>query len=890
MYKVEFKNFQIIKSLGKGGMGEVFLAFDLICKRFVALKRIKEELVKYPTIQKRFLREARIAAMLTHPSIIPIFSIYQEPSHIYYTMPYVEGKTLSQLLKESKNENDSTSIARLLRIFLDVCQAVAYTHSKGILHRDLKPDNILIGKFGEVVILDWGLAESLNKTEESLPDVEIPSPSFPELTIPGKIVGTLAYLAPERAKEEPASFQTDVYSLGVILYLMLTFKHPFKRPDLASFQKTVQYEEFVDPVEIAPYRDIPQPLSAIVKKSLEPSKDLRYKSVDELIYDLEILLEGKPDWLLTVQLRIENRKDWEFQENVLLARHAAVAADVSPMEWVSLMISKASFSGNTKIEALVRLNQGSAGIGFLLNILENPDRKNLMDGYCIWVAAKGKLGSKIFRSNIEVFQNPDVFLEEDLFYTIRIEKTDNHLRLFIDDILKLHYISHSPLSGTHVGLIYRDALFELKHLRVFIGSQNVMVSCLAIPDAFLALRNFPKALSEYRRIAYSFSGRTEGREALFRAGITLLEQACQEKKRKIKSHLFSLCLEEFGKLRGSAGAPLEYLGKSLVYKAMKENDEEIKCLELAVRKYPKHPLFPRLTEHVVFRLHESSHHERLSAYHFALLCLRHLPFIFSSPDNQRLMESIENHWETPSFLKNASAQIKLAYFLSKPITLLEIIESGKETTHAFLSLLELGCIKIVKENGGASGNKVTQQILYSYEKGTLKALQQPSLDPLALTHILQKGLDENRARDLLPLIEKAPDHLRLRALLAARRFKEAEAIFNLYASQEKQNERSPLYPLFGCFLFATKGEKEGLAHFANALETSYPKTTALLGSALQGKISLKKGWIEKAFFFEKQALFRDLALFHRCLDQSQKALFFEKQLKREKMRIRRIVV
>ena len=136
----------------------------------MAIKRIRPELQNNKTIRRRFLREAKVASALTHPSIIPIFEIQIEPPEIYYTMPYVEGETLRQILQALKKRIKKgeprhptvRSIPALARIFLQVCEAVAYTHSKGILHRDLKPENIIVGKYGEVLILDWGIADFID--------------------------------------------------------------------------------------------------------------------------------------------------------------------------------------------------------------------------------------------------------------------------------------------------------------------------------------------------------------------------------------------------------------------------------------------------------------------------------------------------------------------------------------------------------------------------------------------------------------------------------------------------------------------------------------------------------------------------------------------------------
>ncbi len=876
MIDKELAHFTIIKSLGKGGMGEVFLAYDNICKRHVALKKIRDDLLKYKTIQTRFFKEARIAASLTHPSIIPIFSIHEDQTVSYYTMPYIEGKTLKQLMAHPEPNSQEASIAHLIRIFLNVCQAIAYCHSKGVLHRDLKPENIIVGKFGEVLILDWGLATIINQ-----PDIQEEIPETTSLTRPGKVVGTLSYVAPERILGEESSEQTDLYSLGVILYQLLTLRLPFKRTDLATSQKNISFEQLIDPSEMAPYRDISPQLSTIVTKALAASKEMRYKHVSLMISDLENYIAGTPDWLFIEELKIGTKSCWEFQENILLAKHIAITRSTEIMEWVSLMVSKHPFAGNIKIDVAIQLGSSSSGIGILLNIPPRTVRKDLMDGYCLWLGSEDNPGLKLFCSNIEVAFIPDVFLKKGKNHTIQIEKRDNLLLFFLDDLFLCDYTSSSPLQGTHVGLLYRDADFILEHFKIFIGSHNLTVSCLAVPDALLASKNFTGALSEYRRIAHSFPGRFEGREAIFRAGATLLQQALFVKKSTTKKQLFSLALEEFDKLHGTAGAPLEYLGKSLAYQSMDEIGEEIKCLELALRKYNKHPLLPRLTEHIIFRLHESSKYDRLSAFHFALLTLRLLPQIFTTPENEKLLHSMQTNWEPLTFLKDNNPIVHLSFLLSKPLPLLELIENEKNVTDALFALLQLGCLPTLKENSAAQNNEEIQQTLLCHTSFK-QALEQKSLSDRTINYIVQTALDQQKEKEILPLLSEKHQLMRIRALLALKKWQEAGALLDNYPLETCSNENSPLYPLYGCYLWMTEGAKIGKTHFSGCLETPYPRTTALLGYFLTKKIDPEKGWIKQALFFEKISLYRDLILFYRCLGNSAKAKFFQQKLDREK--------
>ncbi len=751
-------NYKIIKPIGKGGMGDVYLAEDPVCQREVALKQIRKELLKHKSIQDRFLREARVAACLTHPSIISIYTIDEEK--IFYTMPYVEGKTLKASLATAS-----------IHVFLQVCQAISYAHSKGILHRDLKPENIIVGKFGEVIIIDWGLADSI--------DIEIEVKK--ELTKPGKIVGTLAYMNPERVLGGAASTQTDIYALGVVLYQMLTLKLPFKRSSIAHFQKNWKSEKLIPPIEAAPYRDIPIQLNEICVKCLHKG----YTTVAEVVKDLQTFIEGKPEWVLSTILDVHHKKDWAFQENILLAKHIALTQGTQVMEWVNMMISKTSFSENIRLETNVTIK--GKGIGFLLGM---PDLSaGLEEGYCIWL---GPDGITLFRSNVEVYHIDRLVTAAK----IHIVKVDNHLRLYLDGNLVLNYLSLLPTFGNRIGVLLKDTSFEMDKISISEGSTNVMVKCLAIPDAFLAKKLYPQALSEYRRISRSFAGRAEGREALFKAGVTLLKISFHE------------ALDEFGKLHGTPSEPLEYLGKSLVYKALKDTVEEAKCLELALRKYPKHPLMPTLVEHIILRLHEASFYNRIDAYHFALICQRFLPEIFSKKEHQTIIDSLTAHWEKLPFI--ADTKTALAFWLGKKI-----------------ALEEMGSTDALNE------------------------LENP-------THPYP---------DLWKLLEK-------------KEWKEAAPFFAKHSIKELQDETSPLFYLYGCYLRGTEGEKSALEHFSHINITPFPHTPALLAHFLLHKIDAK--WKISAFYYEKISLLKQLILYYHSAEDKKKETQCKKELTRLK--------
>lgn len=942
--KVQFSigNYKILESIGKGGMGEVFLAYDTSCGRRIALKRIREDLLSHKQIHNRFLKEAHITSQLTHPAIIPIYSIHTEPNLVYYIMPFVEGETLKQVLKKARKQDkvgikagQTGSIPSLIRIFLSICQAIAYAHSKGVLHRDLKLENVIVGKYGEVVILDWGLAKLTKSTsviEEiyNEPDEEIEPHPLHHITRLGKVVGTIAYMAPERALGQPASFQTDIYSLGVILYQMLTLHHPFKRGTLKEFRRDMSNEKLLDPIDVAPYRDVPRILSRVALKCLAVSLDQRYKIVDELIHDLETYLEGRSEWFQIGELQVDNKDDWEFQENVLIAEHTAVTRSTETSDWVSLMISKASFPENTKIEARIKLGEKSHGIGFFLSVPEAADRAHLNDGYCLWLGSDAQPSTKLLRSAVDVLHHPEIYLQRHDWYLIRIERIDQNIHFYLNNTLQFSYISHLPLAGTHIGLLSRDADYTISPIRVSVGSLNIKVNCLAVPDAFLAHKDYGTALSEYRRIGYSFPGTAEGREAMFRAGVTLLEEARNASEYDKKQELYELALEEFWKLHNTPGAPLGYLGKALVYQSLDDSDEEIKCLELAYRRYPNHPLLPVLEEQILYRMQESSRHNRRATYQFVLFAIRHIPSISSQNNAKKLFISLQKHWEPLNFMlheayailsdkkRNIDFSIQLAFWTAKPYILSEIIDDLSKAevfsltlwTNAIFALIELGSYALakakmneyVKKNASTMtaaldhevellniAIRIYQQPLHQCFDDLLKLLQRPSLEKSEvriIIHLLKFAIKKHQyqfVHDALVTLNKyeldVETSLRLkciqiRAYLAQKNVEKAGAMFRNYPPETLQQELHPLYFLYGIWLYMTKGQEEAQNHFSGVLEVSFPRTWSLFSHFMHYKIDENHVWLDKAFMWEKRQLYAQVAFFYYCLGDEEKYLYY----------------
>jgi serine/threonine protein kinase len=311
--------FRILRPHAEGGLGRVLVAEDGELHREVALKEIRPEYAGDSDSRARFVLEAEITGGLEHPGIVPVYSLGAYPDGTpFYAMRFVRGKTLKEAIDRFHRADSRARAAasfaeknlelrRLLQRLIDVCQAIDYAHSRGVLHRDLKPGNIMLGKYGETLVVDWGLAKPLRQvtsqasydsggsasSRSALPEPPLKPSSDPGSapTQQGSAVGTPAFMSPEQAagRLDLLGPGSDVFSLGATLYEILTGQPPYRGGDVLGKARTADYQ-----LPLALNRDIPRPLEAVCLKALAARIENRYATAGDLAQDIERYLADEP--------------------------------------------------------------------------------------------------------------------------------------------------------------------------------------------------------------------------------------------------------------------------------------------------------------------------------------------------------------------------------------------------------------------------------------------------------------------------------------------------------------------------------------------------------------------------------------------------------------------
>ena len=267
--------YQIIKTLGEGGMANVYLAHDTILDRNVAVKVLRGDLANDEKFVRRFQREALSASSLSHPNIVEMYDVGEDNGQYYIVMECVEGKTLKQVLKSRGN----LSITEVIDIMLQLTDGMAHAHDAYIVHRDIKPQNIMILSNGVIKITDFGVATALNNTQ---------------LTQTNSVMGTVHYLPPEQANGKGSTIRSDIYSMGVMMYELLTGHVPYKGDSAVEIALKHLKEPLPSVKKEIP--SIPQSIENIIIRSTAKNPKNRYTDAREMQDDIKTALdEGRSD-------------------------------------------------------------------------------------------------------------------------------------------------------------------------------------------------------------------------------------------------------------------------------------------------------------------------------------------------------------------------------------------------------------------------------------------------------------------------------------------------------------------------------------------------------------------------------------------------------------------
>ena len=267
--------YHIDELLGQGGMSAVYKASDPNLKRVVAIKLIHPHLAGDPSFVQRFKEEATAVASLRHPNIVQVYDFNADQDVSYMVLEFIPGETLQDHLKRLAAQKRSMDVSQAIKITLEMCEALSYAHQRGMIHRDIKPANIMLDVYGHAILMDFGIVKIVGGTQH---------------TATGAVMGTARYMSPELIRSEPADPRSDIYSLGVTLYEMLSGKTPFEADSAMTLMMMHLNDPVPDPRTLR--QDLPPAMVNILNRSLAKDRNQRYQNINDLANDLKKVLSN----------------------------------------------------------------------------------------------------------------------------------------------------------------------------------------------------------------------------------------------------------------------------------------------------------------------------------------------------------------------------------------------------------------------------------------------------------------------------------------------------------------------------------------------------------------------------------------------------------------------
>jgi predicted Ser/Thr protein kinase len=551
--------FEVRRLIGAGANGLVYAVHDRDLDREVAVKVLRADATQRDEVDG-FIAEARVAAGLDHPNVLPIHEVeLTGDGHVYFTMKRIDGRSLADAISASAADRRDAAVspARITSMAIALGHGVAYAHHRGIIHQDIKPDNVMIGSYGEVILVDWGSATKVDASDQ-------------------RMYGTPLYMAPEQARLERVDARTDIYCMGATLLHALTLRVPMWSDDIDEFWRRKRLGE-LDPLTPAERRAVPTLLLDIVLKALAPDPQDRYPSADAFVQDLVRYQSGlsvgahRDTWMetfgrwhrhhartiwmsaaacmaiavlgaalygerlkqlatwrapiLTEEFRDDGwQRSWRtFKGSFERRGRGLVATD--PTE--SLLDYLPRLQGDTAIEFTGEVLPGSrcGDISVFWYADRDASRQRGGDGtgeYKMQVGAFGNAYTAITGPGTTHFSYSPFKLAVGRGYRIRVEVVGATIRLLIDGAQVCAYTEREPFRGGWISLYSYHPGHAFRDLRIYARDVPRQVPAIAIGDAFLRNRLLDLAAREYADVAASHPRTAAAREALFKQGTCTL--------------------------------------------------------------------------------------------------------------------------------------------------------------------------------------------------------------------------------------------------------------------------------------------------------------------------------------------------------------------------------
>jgi len=551
------RKYDVVRVVARGGMGVVYEAKDISCDRTVAIKILLSDEEHRDENRRRFVGEARITSRLEHPNIVPIHELGKDAGgNVFYSMKYVRGVTLGDILNDIRRGREETirhyPLGRLLTVFQKICDAVAFAHANGVVHRDLKPGNVMIGNYGEVLVLDWGLARLLNR-EDGTPepsattagdarpaDAKItlqtpgPVPVFDTIrvdtagaglkTISGTVLGTPGFMAPEQVRKDGVvDERTDIYALGSILYSILTLNSPVREKRIPELLRVILAGEIIAPsaynrwdtpgklpnLPHCPGSEIPPVLSAITMKAMATAPENRFQTVKDFQQEIEDYQNGLV-WHLVLDEDFSSPdalKHWEVIGGKCEIRDGELRFHGGELQ---MLLLKREMPTDVRIdfechEEGTYLND----VGCILSGIHYPgnDWETSISGYAFKYGAYTNTLNVLTKCDKRMWSEAATSLAPGKRYHVRAERVGPRLRVVVNNREVVSFVDPEPLTGSNrtlIGLLGWIADTRYSRIRVYSLGTPWKSDILDIAERQLQKSRYVTAMDLFREVMESF--------------------------------------------------------------------------------------------------------------------------------------------------------------------------------------------------------------------------------------------------------------------------------------------------------------------------------------------------------------------------------------------------